>query len=149
MPGAPFGASVAGVEGHVSDIHLTDSSRPTRSTVEEWLKTIGGQVSGAAAGYATLENADPLAYAEVVDTARGLVNLGAAAWVADAAFPERADGNSASLGEVLWARYKDGLASLTARVAQLLAAVVTVDVSAGDQVLFSFPAPLVHRDRRF
>ncbi|HVL32574.1 MAG TPA: hypothetical protein VM600_03230, partial [Actinomycetota bacterium] len=73
--------------------------------------------------------------------ARALVCTGAAAMYQDAAFPERSGRASDAYGEVLWTRFREGLADLVRRLGSDPAAAVPGAPS------YSFPDAMILRDQ--
>ena len=161
-PVIPFGATRAGVTGLVPEARLVAGDGPipegrygvTEAQVDRWLDELSGAVAVEADGWERLSNiavTDEDGTTVVLEgdrdrfviMARDVVHNGAASYLEAARHPERA--------AVMWARYVDGLARLTAWLTKRLA-----NPAAGDEdelatggAVYSFPAPLVGDELRF
>ena len=150
---AHYGASFGGVQALLPGRRITDKTPTTPSDVRGFLATIGHQVAARIRG--RLGELEVLAGAaeglHFRQAARGLVQLGAAAMVEDAGFPERAgvDATDTSYGAVLWARYREGLdglvASIDGEIERRRAKARQLDASPG----ISSPEPTFRLDTRF
>jgi hypothetical protein len=80
--------------------------------VDQWLEEGGNLILFEITGY---ESLPPVVLDTVETTARGLLQLYAASYLADASHPEKA-GGAGRLGDSYWNRYQQGLVSLSAFV---------------------------------
>lgn len=117
----PTYGDIEGVRALLPGRRITDSTPTKPAHVERFLDTVGHQINARMAErLAALELMLPPHEAELLfhfrQAARSLAELGAAAMVEDAGFPERAAVNvtDTSYGAVLWARYREGLDTLVA-----------------------------------
>lgn len=99
-----YGASLAGVRGHLQHHELTSSSKPSEADAQRFLNQIGGWVL---AKVGQIPEAS-----ERYTLATTAVELGAAAMVESGAFPERAAEADTELAGWLWNRYREALADL-------------------------------------
>lgn len=90
----------------------------THDRVSSWIKSVAGWVSVALSRRRKL----PLEVRTEFESAmKAAVEVGAAAYLVDAAYPQRAGNNDlASYGDVLWTRYRQLLADLKASLDDLV-----------------------------
>lgn len=140
-----YGATFAGVEALVPNITVDYSSTPNVGDVHRWLDELGARVAGR---LGELDELEPGDLEVITERASGLVHLGAAAYVEDAAHPDRASTQGdARYGAVLWARFLEGLEELAVDVGELLAGAGVTPTVPARPAAASFPPPLFQRDR--
>lgn len=148
MPGALYGADVAGVKAIVPHLELGDDSIPTEAQAVGFLELVSTWVD-AALGPLTL--VDPERVDRVLAGAKGVVELGASALAEDAAHPESAGPTTSSYGTRLWERYDKALEGLLDSVGRGREG---GDAGAGEGVTVGVPAvytppPMFRRRRGF
>lgn len=112
-----------------ADVTPQFNQRINRSDVELWISRVGAWVSTALHTRVRLT----VAARDEIQLAMGtVIELGAAAYLVDAAYPQRAGVNdNASYGDVLWTRYRQALADLSAALTSRVAAETTAPAASG------------------
>lgn len=127
-----YGATVAGVRGHLQDLTIDDNSNPSAAEVGEFLEEGEGRT---AVRIGTLEGEDP----HVVAAGRGLVHLYGAALTAEAAYPEQ------DRSGVFWERWREGVDELLLDLGGPRPAPALAAASAA----ISAPDPMFRRDEEW
>lgn len=137
----PFGAVLEDATALVVKTALTSSSNPSLGEARGYVADVANRVSVRLARRSELAELERTA---IEAAARGVVALGAAAYISDAMHPERANSQGEKrYGEVLWQRHLTGLAELEEDLgARLTAGGV---LSPGGRVAASFPPPGIGR----
>lgn len=111
-----YGATISGVGAYLPNRQFTDSSNPNVNQVQQYIADVTSQVA------LTIGDLDRLSGAfltNVLGQAKMVVQLGAAAWAQDAAYPERADPqNRTGWGQILWERFNMLLQQLAVTVSR-------------------------------
>ena len=152
---APWGVSVADVAVLCTTVPILDQApegrRPSSTvdilvaTVQTWIREVSNMVLGSIGQYQRIT--DDTRTRIVLDAAKTVVVNGVASYVVSAAFPSAVTANVTSYGQILWQRYKDGLASLMALVAEWIAAggdgISPVDSPTSNLAGSYFPCPQI------
>lgn len=141
---ADFGASVEGVRALLPQLTISETSEPSESDVERYIKAAAGHVS-VRIGAPIPADVDSDEYA----WAQGLVELGAAAYTQSAGFPERAAQAGDSYGEILWNRFLEGIDEFLEARGESTGSGDGVGRASPDLPTASFPPALFHRDQGF
>lgn len=146
---ADYTGSLPGVRALLPHRTIDAESKPSQDDVSRYLATVRGMVAGRI-GPADLlpdlygDGATMGRRAELIASAGGVIDLGAAAMTEDASFPERADPTASSrYGAVLWERFRQALDELAVAAGGSTedGIVVVGGAAAAGIPAASFPAP--------
>lgn len=161
MQAPPYGAEASAVRKLALDV-AAEGARPGQRAprvsdhdVESWIRQGGQRVAVRISRAALLPRTPALALGGQLDQetvegmARHLVELYAAALLADVTHPERARGDN-GYGQLLQKRFDDGLKDLAYGIEAGISIVVAPDVAVGDRgPMGVFPPPGFRRDTGF
>lgn len=132
-----YGATLTGVQAYITNWTIGVDTHPTILDVEAWLVEQAAEIDLIVGPTSNI----PATQLGPLETfGRDLVHRAVASRTIDAAIPERAYESDQSYGQILWARYKDGLKQFAAAVADAQAAGQPAGIY-GSAASANFPEP--------